>query len=76
VRLADFELRVLRFSTQFFAELRNANADSPEENPLERTEDEWVSAFIGWLMLVPPFEEPSPVGPPIDPPPEEPEPSE
>lgn len=68
MRLADFELRLLRFSTQFMAEMRNANQDAPESNPLDRPEDEWVSAFIGWVMLVPPFEEPEGIPIPITPP--------
>jgi hypothetical protein len=68
MNLADFEIRTFRFSTQFFAEMRNANMDNPQENPLNRAEDEWVSAFIGWLMLVPDFEEPQPMEiPPTDP---------
>lgn len=65
MKLADFEVRALRFTTQFFAEVRNANMDNPETNPLDRPESEWVSAFIGWLMLVPPFEEPTAIPVPI-----------
>lgn len=60
MNLATFELRLLRFSTQFMAEIRNANQDDPEQNPLDRPESEWVSAFIGWVTLIPPYEEPQP----------------
>jgi hypothetical protein len=60
VNLLDFEMRVLRYSTQFFSETRNANHDDPEANPLDQTEDEWVNEFITWLLLVPKFEAPEP----------------